>query len=208
LYIQDTIVETKMKNKSEGMINRFTLAGTVVSFFLIFSFGAYCGDSATAKEKPASDKPVATKSAVTSATHDTVAAKQPVQPTATAAKGASAQDTLVVIARLIEIPGKLPPNDLYNYVYIMKYRITKVLKGSYKGQEILVGHYNPLIPRKLIKDKMAAFVGGDVAKFETGAKHRLTLIKPIERIWKDAVEDDYADSDLEKYYALRADNIQ
>ncbi|MBD3242540.1 MAG: hypothetical protein GF331_18265, partial [Chitinivibrionales bacterium] len=38
------------------------------------------------------------------------------------AKGDAAVDTLKVVARLIEIPGTFPPNDLYNYVYIMKYR--------------------------------------------------------------------------------------
>lgn len=118
------------------------------------------------------------------------------------------QDTLIVIARCIEIAGKFPPNDLYNYVYIMKYRIIKVLKGSYAAQEILVGHYNPLIPRPQIKDKMAPLVRGNVVRFETGAKHKLTLVTPIERVWKDAVEDDYADSDLDKYFALKADVAQ
>src|SRR5660397_222779 len=34
-------------------------------------------------------------------------------------------DSLVITARLIEIPGKFAPNDLYNYVYIMKYRVVK-----------------------------------------------------------------------------------
>ena len=72
----------------------------------------------------------------------------------------------------------------------------------------MVGHYNPLIPRQQIKDKMAAFAKGNVTKFEAGAQHRLTLIKPIERVWKDAVEDEYADSDLDKYYALKADIAQ
>ena len=40
-------------------------------------------------------------------------------------------DTLVVIATVDEIPGDFPPNDLYNYVYIMKYKILKVEKGTY-----------------------------------------------------------------------------
>jgi hypothetical protein len=114
-------------------------------------------------------------------------------------------DTLVMTARLIEIPGKFAPNDLYNYVYIMKYRVVKVIKGKYTGQEILVGHYNPLIPRKQIQDKMTRYVAGDVVKFQAGDIHTLVLIKPIERVWKDAVEDEYFDSDLEKYFALRAD---
>jgi hypothetical protein len=80
-----------------------------------------------------------------------------------------------------------------------------VLKGVFSGQEILVGHYNPLIPRKRITDDMDPLVDGDVTKFETGDKHRLVLITPIERVWKDAVEDDYSDSDADKYYALKAD---
>jgi hypothetical protein len=117
----------------------------------------------------------------------------------------AADDTLVVVARLTEIPGKFAPNDLYNYVYIMKYRVVKVLKGTYSNQELLVGHYNPLIPRDQIKDKMAPRVKGGLAKFAVNDKHTLVLIKPIERIWKDAVEDEYPDSDLDKYFALKAD---
>jgi hypothetical protein len=114
-------------------------------------------------------------------------------------------DTLIVLARLTEIPGAFPPNDLYNYVFIMKYRVIKVLKGKYAKQEILVGHYNPLIPRRQIKDRMSALAAGDIVKFEKGARQRLVLVTPIERVWKDAVEDEYPDSDLDKYYALKAE---
>jgi hypothetical protein len=117
----------------------------------------------------------------------------------------SSGDTLVVLARLAEIPGKFPPNDLYNYVYIMKYRVVKVIKGKYTERDILVGHYNPLVPRKLIKDRMSPIVKGNVVKFEVNARHLLTLIKPIEDVWKDAVEDDYSDSDQDKYFALKTD---
>ncbi|HEX7509827.1 MAG TPA: hypothetical protein VF335_00870 [Chitinivibrionales bacterium] len=139
-----------------------------------------------------------------------VAPKAAKAPSGEAAKASlapkAAADTLVVVARLVEIPGKFPPNDLYNYVYIMKYHVVKVLKGSYAGQEIFVGHYNPLIPRKQIKDKMLSVVKGDVVKFQVNAKHTLVLVKPIEKIWKDAVEDDYSDSELDKYFALKADS--
>ena len=48
-------------------------------------------------------------------------------------------DTLKVVARLTEIAGKFPPNDLYDYVYIMKYRIITVESGNIRGKEILVG---------------------------------------------------------------------
>ena len=117
-------------------------------------------------------------------------------------------DTLVVKARLLEIPGTMPPNDLYNYVYIMKYRILSVEKGEYSEKEILVGHYNPLQSRSQIDDKMDPFVNGDVQKFEPGAQHLLKLVAPIECVWKDAVEDDYIDIESTKYFAVSADIIK
>jgi hypothetical protein len=118
-------------------------------------------------------------------------------------------DTLVVTALLAEIPGKFAPNDLYNYVYIMKYRVLKVEKGKYTEKEILVGHYNPLIPRVKIKDKMDPVVNGNADKFKVGVKHRLKLITPISAVWNDAVEEcDYIDSELDKYFALQTDVIK
>ncbi len=115
-------------------------------------------------------------------------------------------DTLKITARVLEIPGTFPPNDLYDYVYVMKYRVTKVLSGTCSEKEILVGHYNPLIPRRKIKDKMDEFVDGDVEKFEVGATHSLVLVRPIDLVWGEALEDEYFDVDAsEKYYALKAD---
>ncbi|MCU0608477.1 MAG: hypothetical protein MUF22_01760 [Chitinispirillaceae bacterium] len=145
-----------------------------------------------------STAPVAKKSSAASSV-DT--AKKATAPTSAKTKS----DTLVVIARLTEIPGRFAPNDLYNYVYIMKYRVLSVEKGAYKPAEILVGIYNPLIPRNQIKDAIKNQAGGNATVFKTGVKHRLILITPIEKVWKDAVEDEYFDSELEKYYALRAD---
>lgn len=116
-------------------------------------------------------------------------------------------DTLIITARLTEIPGTFAPNDLYNYVYVMKYRIISVEKGTYDGKEILVGQYNPLIPRKQIKDRMDEFVNGTAEAFEEGVKHRLVLITPIESVWNEAIEDEYFDSDLQKYFALETDTF-
>jgi hypothetical protein len=125
---------------------------------------------------------------------------------AKATRKARKADTVKVVARVIEIPGTFPPNDLYNYVYVMKYRVMKVLSGTCAEQEILVGHYNPLIPRKQIKDKMDPFVDGDVEKFEVGGKHSLVLVRPVDLVWSEAMEDDYFDVDAsQKYYALKAD---
>ena len=125
-----------------------------------------------------------------------------------AGKSRAKVDTLVVTARVSEIPGKFAPNDLYNYVYIMKYKIIKVEKGAYAGKDILVGHYNPLIPRTQVNDAMDKYVDGDVAKFEVGNKHRLTLIQPVDLVWTDAVEDQYFDSDLQKFYCLKSDVVK
>ena len=124
--------------------------------------------------------------------------------TATSKTTKPVSDTLIVQARLLEIPGTLPPNDLYNYVYVMKYRVTKVIQGTYDGKVILIGHYNPLISRNLIKDKMAPYVKGTVEKFEPGAKQRLVLV-PLETVWNDAVESEYFDSELPVFFALTAD---
>lgn len=118
------------------------------------------------------------------------------------------EDTLVLTARLIEIPGTMPSNDLYNYVYIMKYNVLSVKKGNYSGKEIYVGHYNPLIPRKQIKGQMDSLVNGSIEKFTVGSKHQLTLISPMEKVWKDAVEDEYIEIEQPKYFALIADELK
>jgi hypothetical protein len=173
-------------------MKRFTLtvAAVLCSAFL-YSAAFAQTDSSSEPKKAKADK--------------TAPAKQ------TAAKPAASKttgDTLVVIARVTEIPGKFAANDLYNYVYVMKYRVLSVVKGTYKPQEILVGHYNPLIPRAQIKDAMKKNVAGNVEKFEVGGKQKLWLVTPIEKVWKDAVDDEYSDSDLSKYYAVRADVAQ
>lgn len=121
---------------------------------------------------------------------------------------ASANDTLTVIARLLEIPGTMPPNDLYNYVYIMKYRILSVVKGEYKEKEIYIGHYNPLVSRKAITGKMASVVKGSIEKFTVGSKHQLKLISPIEKVWKDAVEDEYIEIEQDKFFAVYAEEVK
>jgi hypothetical protein len=117
-------------------------------------------------------------------------------------------DTVIVTAQIVEIPGKFAPNDLYDYVYVMKYRVIKVEKGKYAEKEILVGHYNPLIPRVRIKDKMDALVNGNADTFKVGVKHRMKLISPIAAVWDDAIDDDYIDCELDKYFALQTDNIK
>lgn len=109
-------------------------------------------------------------------------------------------DPLIVEARLTEIPGKMPGNDLYNYVYIFKYKVLKVVQGDFKGKEILVGVYNPKIPRGSVRDKMAESAKGNVREFKANDKHRLILV-PMESVWKGALEDEYFDDEATRYFA-------
>jgi hypothetical protein len=172
---------------------------TVFSALLLTAFLASTGcaqtDPAAVPVKKAAPKAASVKKDATPAP-------------AKAAPAAKANDTIVIIARITEIPGKFAPNDLYNYVYIMKYRVLSVVKGIYKDQDILIGQYNPLVPRAQIKDNMKKYVSGTVEKFEVGAKHKLTLVTPIDKVWKDAVDDEYPDSESPKYFALRTDITQ
>lgn len=108
---------------------------------------------------------------------------------------------LTVEAKVTEIPGKMPPNDLYNYVYIIKYKVIKVTKGTLAQKEILVGVYNPLIPRGEVKDKMASKAKGNVHAFKAGDKHILKLI-PLEDNYDGAVEDEYFDDESDRYLAV------
>ena len=110
-------------------------------------------------------------------------------------------ENLTVEGKLSEIPGKMPPNDLYNYVYVLKYKVTKVVEGKFDGKEILIGVYNPLIARGQVKDKMADKSKGDVRAFKVGDKHTLKLVK-LEGNYDGAVEDEYFDDESERYLAV------
>ena len=79
---------------------------------------------------------------------------------------------LEVTAKLIEIPSKLPPDDLYDYAYVMRYQVQG---GALDKQFILVAHYKPLQPRSKIKDKMKSQVGGKLRSFNQGDVHKLKL---------------------------------
>src|SRR5512141_2531285 len=68
-------------------------------------------------------------------------------------------EPLQVTARLVKIPGKRPPDDLYDYAYVMKYQ---VVGGKLDKQTLLVAHYKPLRPRAKIADKMRKHVQGEL----------------------------------------------
>ncbi|HVY26467.1 MAG TPA: hypothetical protein VHB79_07925 [Polyangiaceae bacterium] len=111
---------------------------------------------------------------------------------------------LEVTAKLVEIPSKLPPDDLYDYAYVMRYQVQG---GPMDKQFLLVAHYKPLQPRSKIKDKMKEHVGGKLRSFSQGDVHKLKLSADLKEIWKGALLDEYSATDHKstRYWCLQVD---
>lgn len=111
---------------------------------------------------------------------------------------------LEVTAQLVEIPSKPPPDDLYDYAYVMRYQVQG---GALDKQFLLVAHYKPLVPRSKIKDKMKSQVGGKLRSFNVGDVHKLRLSPALKEIWKGALVDEYSSTDRKsvRYWCLQAD---
>jgi hypothetical protein len=109
-----------------------------------------------------------------------------------------------VTAKLVEIPSKMPPDDLYDYAYVMRYQVQG---GALDKQFLLVAHYKPLVPRSKIKDKMKSQVGGKLRSFNQGDLHKLKLNADLKSIWKGALVDEYAATDHKsvRYWCLQVD---
>jgi hypothetical protein len=117
---------------------------------------------------------------------------------------APAAAPLTVTAKLVEIPSKLPDDDLYDYAYVMRYVVEG---GPMDKQSILVAHYKPRQPRSAIKDQMKKFVSGKVRSFRQGDVHKLQLAPNLKSIWKGALVDEFAATDHKsvRYFALVTD---
>ena len=110
--------------------------------------------------------------------------------------------TAEVTAQLVEIPGPFPPNDLYNYAYILKYKVLKVHRGSVPATEILVAQYNPLKPRAQAQDDVSGKVGGHVTTFRAGDIHRMALESPLDHFWMGGIVDKYFETAGKRYWAV------
>jgi hypothetical protein len=124
-------------------------------------------------------------------------------PSTARADGAPAA-TLNVTAKLVEIPGKLPSDDLYDYAYVMRY---EVIGGEMDKKSILVAHYKPRQARSAIKDQMKKYVSGKVRSFHEGDVQKLQLTPDLKSVWKGALVDEFAATDHKsiRYFALSAD---
>jgi hypothetical protein len=117
------------------------------------------------------------------------------------ARAQAGADPMVVTAKLVEIPTKFPPDDLYDYAFVMKY---VVVGGPMDKQTILVAHYKPRQPRSKIKEK---HTGGKLRTFNQGDTHKLKLTADLKKVWKGALIDEYAATDHKsvRYWCLEAD---
>ena len=122
-----------------------------------------------------------------------------------AVRAADSQPAIPATAKLVEVPGKMPPDDPYDYAFVMKYQVTG--GGKLDKQTILVAHYKPRQPRTKIKDKMKPFVAGTVRSFNVGDVHKLELAADLKMIWKGPLVDEYAAADRKsiRYWCLKAD---
>ena len=123
---------------------------------------------------------------------------------APAPPAAAPAGNLAVTAKLVEIPGKFPDDELYDYAYVMRY---VVVGGPMDKQAIFVAHYKPKQPRAAIKDKMKTVVSGKVRTFHQGDLHKLQLTGDLKSVWKGALVDEFSAVDRKstRYFALVTD---
>jgi hypothetical protein len=117
---------------------------------------------------------------------------------------ARAAEPVTVRAKLVEIPSSMPPDDLYDYAYVMRY---EVIGGPMDKQSILVAHYKPRVPRAKLKDGAKLHVGGTLRSFVQGDVHSLKLVPDLKKMWKGALVDEFAATDRKsvRYWCLQAD---
>jgi hypothetical protein len=121
-----------------------------------------------------------------------------------APRPSQASEAVVVTAKLVEIPSTPPPDDLYDYAYVMRYQ---VIGGPMDKQQIYVAHYKPRVPRSKISGPMKAHVGGKLRSFTQGDVHKLKLTPDLKAVWKGALVDEFSATDRKsiRYWCLEAD---
>ena len=100
--------------------------------------------------------------------------------------------SIEVTAELVEIPEKFPDIPLYDYAFVLKYKVLNVHRGETGSEIIYVGQYNPLKSRSDVADARVGEIGGNLKKFRTGDTHRMALEVPI--------EDHYMGGIINKYF--------
>lgn len=107
--------------------------------------------------------------------------------------------SIEVTAKLTVIPGEFPPNDLYDYAYVLKYEVLQTHRGQVP-KTIYVGQYNPLKLRSEAADARSGEIGGNVAEWRAGDVHRLALEVPIDDYCMVGIINKYADQSQDPIY--------
>ena len=105
-----------------------------------------------------------------------------------------------VTAQLAEIPGEFPSNKLYDYAFVLKYKVTAVHRGRFDSDTIYVGHYNPRKSRSAAADKRVEDVGGNLGKFRAGELHRMALETSIDEYYMGGIVNEYFGEDTGPIY--------
>jgi len=104
-----------------------------------------------------------------------------------------------VTAELLEIPGEIRNDPMYDYAHVMKYKVLTVHRGSVDTDVIYVGQYNPAKSRAAAADARAGDIGGNLQQFRVGDIHRLALEVPI--------DDYYMGGIINKYFGQTEDPV-
>jgi hypothetical protein len=113
--------------------------------------------------------------------------------------------SIEVTARLVQVLGRFMPNDNYDYVHVMKYEVLRVHRGTVEGKEILVGHYNPLKPRRKAADRFIQGIGGNADRFQVGDVHRMALEAPLGERYMGGIIDKHLEEKGTRYWAVWTD---
>jgi len=104
-----------------------------------------------------------------------------------------------VTAELLEIPGDVRNDPLYDYAHVMKYKVLTVHRGQVDKDVIYVGQYNPAKPRDAAADARVGQIGGNLKQFRVGDVHRLAMEVPI--------DDYYMGGIINKYFGQTEDPV-
>jgi len=104
-----------------------------------------------------------------------------------------------VTAELLEIPGEVRNDPLYDYAHVMKYKVLTVHRGQVVKDVIYVGQYNPAKPRDAAADARVGQIGGNLKQFRVGDVHRLAMEVPI--------DDYYMGGIINKYFGQTEDPV-
>jgi len=107
--------------------------------------------------------------------------------------------SIEVTAELLEIPGEIRNDPLYDYAHVMKYRVLTIHRGALEEETLYVGQYNPAKSRSAAADARVVEIGGNLTQFRVGDIHRMALEVPI--------DDYYMGGIINKYFGQVDDPI-